>query len=92
MSLSSFIWLVADLPRGGYKQSEYGKVILPFPIEHLNHYPRNPPVQAEIDEDAWATPRSDTSRAFDKPESRRIAIKVINQLGDEVMNIFRVTP
>ena len=29
MSLSSFIWSVADLLRGGYKQSEYGKVI-PF--------------------------------------------------------------
>ncbi|MGC2457499.1 MAG: hypothetical protein WA435_05860 [Gallionellaceae bacterium] len=29
-ALSSFIWSVADLPRGDYKQSEYGKVILPF--------------------------------------------------------------
>jgi hypothetical protein len=28
MSLSSFIWSVADLLRGDYKQSEYGKVIL----------------------------------------------------------------
>lgn len=27
-ALSSFIWLVADLLRGDYKQSEYGKVIL----------------------------------------------------------------
>jgi type I restriction-modification system DNA methylase subunit len=27
---SSFIWSVADLLRGDYKQSEYGKVILPF--------------------------------------------------------------
>jgi type I restriction enzyme M protein len=27
MSLSSFIWSVVDLLRGGYKQSEYGKVI-----------------------------------------------------------------
>jgi RHS repeat-associated protein len=32
MSLSSFIWSVADLLRGDYKQSEYGKVILPFTI------------------------------------------------------------
>ena len=30
MSLSSFIWSVADLLRGDYKQSEYGKVILAF--------------------------------------------------------------
>ena len=27
-NLSSFIWSVADLLRGDYKQSEYGKVIL----------------------------------------------------------------
>ena len=29
-ALSSFIWSVADLLRGDYKQSEYGRVILPF--------------------------------------------------------------
>jgi adenine-specific DNA-methyltransferase len=47
-------------------------------------------LKAEIDEDAWATLKSDTSRAFDKPESGRIAVKVINHLGDEVMKVFRV--
>jgi type I restriction enzyme M protein len=31
-SLSSFIWSVADLRRGDYKQSEYGRVILPFTV------------------------------------------------------------
>ena len=31
-ALSAFIWSVADLLRGDYKQSEYGKVILPFTI------------------------------------------------------------
>lgn len=31
-ALSSFIWSVADLLRGDYKQSEYGKVILPFTV------------------------------------------------------------
>lgn len=31
-NLSSFIWAVADLLRGDYKQSEYGKVILPFTV------------------------------------------------------------
>ena len=44
-----------------------------------------------IDEDAWATLRSDMSRPFDKPETGRIAVKVINHLGDEVMKVFRVT-
>ena len=32
MSLSSFIWSVADLLRGDYKQSDYGRVILPFTV------------------------------------------------------------
>ena len=47
-------------------------------------------LKAEIDEDAWATLKSDTSRPFDKPEKGRIAVKVINHLGDEVMKVFRV--
>jgi len=47
-------------------------------------------LKAEIDEAAWATLHSDTSRAFDKPKSGRIAVKVINHLGDEVMKVFRV--
>ena len=47
-------------------------------------------LKAEINEDAWATLNSDTSRAFDKPASKRIAVKVINHLGDEVMKVFRV--
>jgi adenine-specific DNA-methyltransferase len=47
-------------------------------------------LKAEIDEDAWATLHSDVSRAFDKPETGRIAVKVINHLGDEVMKVFRV--
>ena len=32
MELSAFIWSVADLLRGDYKQSDYGKVILPFTV------------------------------------------------------------
>lgn len=47
-------------------------------------------LKAEINEDAWATLNSDTSRPFDKPKSGRIAVKVINHLGDEVMKVFRV--
>ena len=47
-------------------------------------------LKAEINEDAWATLNSDTSRPFDKPGSGRIAVKVINHLGDEVMKVFRV--
>ena len=47
-------------------------------------------LKAEINADAWATLNSDTSRAFEKPKSGRIAVKVINHLGDEVMKVFRV--
>lgn len=47
-------------------------------------------LKAEIDVDAWATLNSDTSRPFDKPRSGRIAVKVINHLGDEVMKVFKV--
>jgi adenine-specific DNA-methyltransferase len=44
----------------------------------------------EMTEDACATLNSDTSRPFDKPTSGRIAVKVINHLGDEVMKVFRI--
>ena len=47
-------------------------------------------LKADIDEDAWASLNSDTSRPFPKPASGRIAVKVINHLGDEVMKVFRV--
>ena len=47
-------------------------------------------LKAEINEEAWATINSDTSRPFDKPTSGRIAVKAINHLGDEVMRVFKV--
>ncbi len=47
-------------------------------------------LKAEINQEAWETLHSDTSRPFDRPKSGRIAVKVINHLGDEVMKVFRV--
>lgn len=47
-------------------------------------------LKAEINQEAWDSLYSDTSRPFDKPTSGRIAVKVINHLGDEVMKVFRV--
>ncbi len=47
-------------------------------------------LKAEIDEEVWESLYSDTSRPFDKPKSGRIAVKVINHLGDEVMKVFSV--
>ncbi len=47
-------------------------------------------LKAEIDEDAWATLYSDTSRPFARPATGRIAVKVINHFGDEVLKVFGV--
>jgi adenine-specific DNA-methyltransferase len=47
-------------------------------------------LKAEIDQEAWESLYSDTSRPFPKPKSGRIAVKVINHLGDEVMKVFGV--
>jgi len=48
-------------------------------------------LKAEIDAEAWATLNSDVSRPFEKPKTGRIAVKVINHLGDEVMKVFGVS-
>ena len=47
-------------------------------------------LKAEINAEAWATLNSDTSRPFEGPNQGRIAVKVINHLGDEVMKVFKV--
>jgi adenine-specific DNA-methyltransferase len=47
-------------------------------------------LKAEVDADAWATLYSDTSRPFLRPDTGRIAVKVINHFGDEVMKVFSV--
>ncbi|WP_146411610.1 site-specific DNA-methyltransferase [Crateriforma conspicua] len=47
-------------------------------------------LKAEIDKEAWDSLNSDVSRPFPQPKSGRIAVKVINHLGDEVMKVFRV--
>ena len=47
-------------------------------------------LKAEIDQEAWESLHSDTSRPFPRPASGRIAVKVINHLGDEVMKVFAV--
>ena len=68
-----------------------------FFVRHAYFLGANDPYQslkttlkAEIDRDAWESLHSDTSRPFERPKSGRIAVKVINHLGDEVMKVFRV--
>lgn len=47
-------------------------------------------LKADIDEAAWSTLYSTVSRPFDRPSSGKIAIKVINHYGDEVMKVYEV--
>ena len=68
-----------------------------FFVRHAYFLGANDPYKAlkttlktEIDEEAWESLYSDTSRPFPKPKSGRIAVKVINHLGDEVMKVFAV--
>ena len=68
-----------------------------FFVRHAYFLGANDPYKAlkttlkvEINQKAWETLHSDTSRPFDRPKSGRIAVKVINHLGDEVMKVFKV--
>ena len=47
-------------------------------------------LKGEIDEEAWESLKRTTSRSFARPKSGRIAVKVINHLGDEVMKVIGV--
>lgn len=47
-------------------------------------------LKSEIDEAAWSSLYSTTSRPFDKPQSGKIAVKVINHYGDEVLKVFDI--
>ena len=47
-------------------------------------------LRAEIDEDAWSSLYRTFSRAFPRPETGKIAVKVINHYGDEVLKVYEV--
>ena len=47
-------------------------------------------LKAEIDKEAWESLYRNISRPFPKPETGRVAVKVINHLGDEVMKVFTI--
>jgi adenine-specific DNA-methyltransferase len=47
-------------------------------------------LKAEIDEEAWETLKRTRSRPFPRPKDGRVAVKVINHLGDEVMKVVEV--
>jgi adenine-specific DNA-methyltransferase len=47
-------------------------------------------LMSDIDEDAWASLYRNESRPFPRPETGKIAVKIINDYGDEVMKVFAV--
>ena len=47
-------------------------------------------LRTEINEDAWQALYSTRSLPFERPESGRIAVKVINHYGDEVLKVYNV--
>jgi adenine-specific DNA-methyltransferase len=68
-----------------------------FFVRHAYFLGQNDPYKAlkaslksEIDEEAWSALNSDISRSFSVPSHGRIAVKVVNCIGDEVMKVFRV--
>jgi hypothetical protein len=95
-AVETAIWLteVAPNEKNGKRFIEH---LASFFVRHAYFLGANDPygalkttLKAEINEEAWASLHGDTSRPFEKPKSGRIAVKVINHLGDEVMKAFRV--
>ena len=73
-------YLLADSREGQIKEAEVTR----------SARSSQPIKKAEIDQEAWLTLNSDTSRPFQKPKPGRIAVKVINHLGDDVMKVFKI--
>ncbi len=47
-------------------------------------------LKAEVDEAAWSSLYSTVSYPFERPETGKIAVKVINHYGDEVLKVYEV--
>jgi len=47
-------------------------------------------LRAEVDESAWQFLYSTVSRPFDRPKTGKVAVKVINHYGDEILKVFEV--
>jgi hypothetical protein len=61
----------------------FGRVEHHFPYKQVKRA-----LKAEIDESVWASLYAAVSRPFEKPETGKIAIKVINHYGDEVLKVY----
>ena len=49
-------------------------------------------LKADVNEEAWATVNSNVSRTFPRPTVGKVAIKVINHYGDEVLKVLPIGP
>ena len=76
---------VSPLRGRGRQQRAYVYNILPRRYDKLKRA-----LRADIDESAWSTLYSTTSRPFALPETGKIAVKVINHYGDEVLKVYDV--
>ncbi|MBK1625421.1 site-specific DNA-methyltransferase [Afifella marina] len=61
-----------------------------FPAADVPYKALKNTLKGEIDEEAWESLKRTVSRPFPKPKTGRVAVKVINHLGDEVMKVLRV--
>ena len=59
-----------------------------FPGADIPYKQLKTTLKGEVDEEAWESLKRTTSRPFARPKSGRIAVKVINHLGDEVMKVL----
>jgi adenine-specific DNA-methyltransferase len=48
-------------------------------------------LRAEVEEGAWSALYGARSRPFEKPKTGKIAVKVINHYGDEVLKVYEVS-
>ncbi|MBV7410864.1 site-specific DNA-methyltransferase [Maritimibacter sp. DP1N21-5] len=61
-----------------------------FPGADIPYKQLKTTLKGEVDEDAWESLKRTVSRPFARPKSGRVAVKVINHLGDEVMKVLGV--
>ena len=61
-----------------------------FPGAEVPYKSLKTTLKGEIDEEAWESLKRTVSRPFSRPKSGRVAVKVINHLGDEVMKVIGV--
>ncbi len=82
-SLSAFIWSVADLLRGDYKQSEYGRVILPFTVLRRLDCVLAPTKQAVLEAAGKSLPDPMLTRASGTTFFNRSPLDLVKLIGDQ---------